>query len=257
MESMGVVSRDHKGLVDRAQIVLFAAAETAYNAAQQLGEHRRSGPLLGSRSGLFIVKHSHHTGLCRRRSLKQSSHSAVDHTQVIQATRSQKLIVKPHGAGGSGVEKREVEIKNVVHTASERVSHSAEQQIVLLGGISDNGYHRQHVFLLRERIALVDSAVEMDGKVRYDQQRAVEFHYLCTGMQRILAAEHGHRERTVEPCVENRATVDLHVQPDNPTIADHLGLRLDAQAGRVRVGRDYAETGVRAFGGHCKRENGA
>ena len=167
MEGMCIVGRHHERSVDAAQILLLAAAETADYAAEQLLEHRRSCSLLGARTGLLVVENSHDAGLCRRGGFKQCGHSAVNHAEVVETARGQEFLVKTHKAGGSGVEEREVEVNYVLHATAESIGHSAEQQIVLLGRILDDGYDRKHILLLRERIALVDGAVEMDSQMWY------------------------------------------------------------------------------------------
>ena len=65
------------------------------------------------------------------------------------------------------------------------------------------------------------------------------------GMEGLTLATHhdaaGKAERTVEPCGENGATIDLGVQPQQARFAHHLCLRLDAEAGAVGVGAYHAE----------------
>ena len=85
----------------------------------------------------------------------------------------------------------------------------------------------------------------MDGEVADLQQRSLDVEQHCVGTHHVLAAHDdtsGKRERTVEPCRHYRTAINLGVELDESALAEHLGIGLDAERGRVAMGAYHVES---------------
>lgn len=259
VESVGVVGRYHEGVCHGAHEVVAVAAEAGYHAAHNMLEDWRAGALLGARTGFLVVEYGGHAGEARR--LVDVGQEGCDgrmhHAEVVDAAGAYHFVFKADGAGALGIVEREVVVEDGVGVDVELFGYERTYQA--LGLRAGERYYGQHVFLPGEWIALVDGAVEVYGQMRNGEQRTVDAHQLHAWAQRIIAAQghaSGYRQRTVEPCVEYRSAVDLGIELHGAALAGHLGIGLDAEAGRVAVcGDDVEAVGGCAFAGN-EGENG-
>ena len=107
-----------------------------------------------------------------------------------------------------------------------------QNKIVGLQRVVYLGNDREHVFLLRQRIALIDRAVEVNGKVWNLEQRVVKLHQFCRGVERIAASDDdsaGKRQWTVKPSVENWTAIHLGVEFYNAVFSLDNGIWLYAE----------------------------
>ena len=104
--------------------------------------------------------------------------------------------------------------------------------------------HGHQVLLRVECQAVVHPTIEVDGEIGNPQQRVRQTHQVIlpsTGAAPLRATTTlpADRQVTIEPGAVERATVDLDRQL-TMALAHQLGLRLDAQGGRIRVSPDQA-----------------
>lgn len=99
----------------------------------------------------------------------------------------------------------------------------------------------------------------MDGQMGDGEQVAVKAHEACFGIERVGRTQHhtaGKRQGTVEPGVKNRAAIDLGVEFDDISLAEHLTVGLEAEAGGIAVSRNDVETAAGGIGTDHEGENG-
>lgn len=66
-------------------------------------------------------------------------------------------------------------------------------------------------------------------------------------MHHVLATHYnasGKSERTVEPCRHDWSTVNLGIELHDAALAEHLGIGLDAERGRVAMGANHVEASL-------------
>ena len=152
------------------------------------------------------------------------------HAEVVEASRGNHAVVGTYGLCRSGVVEREIVVDYFILVDVEFVRYgSAHESFGILFGEGDNG---NHVALFRQRVAFVDTAVEMDCKMRNGEKRLAETYQPVCRAQRIGAADDNascNRQRTVEPCVKNRASVHFHVQTEGTSGRWHLAAGFQPQ----------------------------
>jgi hypothetical protein len=114
----------------------------------------------------------------------------MNHAKIVDASGGQELVVEAKSACRSGVVERQVKVHYLSDFNAKFISYQMQQYVVSLKLILDNAYDRQHVFLFRQWISLVDGAVEMDGQMRDSKQRSLYPHVDTARMENIFAAEH-------------------------------------------------------------------
>lgn len=126
----------------------------------------------------------------------------VNHTEVVNAAGAYHLVFEADSAGAFGVVEREVVVEDLIGIDVELFRYQGTDNA--FRGRAVEGYHRQHVLLPRQRIAFVDSAVEVDGKMGDRKERTVYAHQFHPRAQKIVAAERYaacDRQRAVEPSI--------------------------------------------------------
>ena len=104
--------------------------------------------------------------------------------------------------------------------------------------VAEVSQHRKHVLLYGQRVAIIYGAVEVYGQVRDGAYRLAQIYHIFAGMFPVVAS-YGHsaryRQRTVEPCVHDAATIFLHVQLHYAAVTVNLCVGLDLEAGGIAV----------------------
>ena len=101
------------------------------------------------------------------------------HAEVVEASRGNHAVVGTYGLCRSGVVEREIVVDYFILVDVEFVRYgSAHESFGILFGEGDNG---NHVALFRQRVAFVDTAVEMDCKMRNGEKRLAETYQRCAG----------------------------------------------------------------------------
>ena len=92
--------------------------------------------------------------------------------------------------------------------------------------------------------AIVHLTVEVDSKIADLQQWALYMKKKCLGIHRILALHDDSTcqgQRTVEPGGHDRTTINFGIQFYDTALAEHLGVRLDAEGRGIAVSTDHVE----------------
>ena len=106
---------------------------------------------------------------------------------------------------------------------------------------------RQHIFLLAESYAVVHLTVEVDSKIAYLQEWALDVQQQSLRLHNVLASDNhatGKSKRTVEPCRHNRTTIHLGVQLHDAALGKHFCVGLDAESRRVAKSANHVEASV-------------
>ena len=249
MEGVGIVGGDHEGALHRLPVGFLRATLLTGNTHQHRSQEGAASTLLGLRSRLLVVEDGEHLGGVALGSCNQSLESGKAHRQVVEAARGDKLVVDAEGAGGLRVGQVEVEVEDVLVAdgalLAEFLDNDVHQQVALLQFVVDQSQEGKHILLLAQFHAVVDLAVEVDGEVADLEQRTTDVHQHCLGRHGILATHDdaaSERQRTVEPCGEDRATIDLGVQAHQSALTRHLGMGLHAECGGVAMGANHVES---------------
>ncbi len=114
----------------------------------------------------------------------------MHHRQVVDTSGCHEFPVDSGDACRCGVKKRQIIVDDYFRIYIELFGHKASDKSFFITFGIDTADDRQHVFLFRERISVVDRAVEVYGEMRYGEQRPVESYQTADGAQRILPAQH-------------------------------------------------------------------
>ena len=115
---------------------------------------------------------------------------------------------------------------------------------------------RQHILLLAELYAIVYLTVEVNGKIAYLQQGALDMQQHGLRLHNVLRAHNdtsGKGERTVEPSRHNRSAIHLGIKLYESALDKHLGIGLDAERGRVGMCANHVEASIgKRFGANAE-----
>ena len=89
------------------------------------------------------------------------------HRQIVDTARCYELAVESHNRRPCGVEQRQIVVENILCADSEFFCHEARYKPLCVILVCNMAKHGKHILLFRQRIAFVDRAVEMDGKMWY------------------------------------------------------------------------------------------
>ncbi len=99
--------------------------------------------------------------------------------------------MQPHRACRRYIIQAQVTVKYIFRTHPQLISDKPGKKPRGIQFGIDTAYHREHILLLRQRIALVDTTVEMYGQVRDGEQRTVKTHQPYFWIEHIFPTE-GH-----------------------------------------------------------------
>ena len=165
--SVGIVGRDHEGLLHASMEVLGRAALCQNDALNETCQEGTACPLFRLRACLFVVEDGKHLRHSRRSfsALQQSLQSGMNHAEVVESSAGNELVVNAEGAGRRCVGQVEVEVEDVFLSYLQFIANQVDKEVSLLQFVVDDAEDGEHVLLLAELNAVVHLSVEVDGEV--------------------------------------------------------------------------------------------
>jgi hypothetical protein len=146
-----------------------------------------------------------------------------------------------HMTGRCGVIEIEVEIENVCILYAQFLGDEIDKEITPFEFVVDYAKNRKHILLTAESHTIVHLTVEVDGKIRDDEDRTLDTQKFSFWIHHIIAPyNHSscNAQRTVEPSAEYRSSIHLGVELCDTSLAGHFRIRLDAESGGVGMSAD-------------------
>ena len=252
VHGVGVVGAEHEAGRHRTVEVFIAGADVLRDAVQHVVQEGGSCALLGAGAHFFVVEEGGNVdglgAVCVQKAFQDAEHALL----VVQTAGGDELLIAAPDGGLFADAEEQVAAKDLLFCDLQLGGDQLFQH-AFLGGTAQQG---QHIHLLVVGSLVVDLAVHMDGHAGDHQQVAIQCHQ--TGYDSaILLHQHTtrHRQRTIHPCGADHAAVALGVQLGVVLPHVDLGVLLDAEAGRIRMGGGNVEAVIFQLVAHAEGDD--
>ena len=201
-----------------------------------VGEQRPAAPARRLRADLLVVEQGGDGEVRHRAAAAASAEIAAQHDTWL-SSRPLAISDRRRRARRPAARRRGTGPRTPAPTPACSASQSANVAVADVDPVAHTG--RRCDVAVEHQPALVDVAVEVDRQLRHPRDRLGD----VDQRRRPVGGDDppGDPEVAVEPAVEQRTAV--HLDAEQPPVGDRLvGSGVDAQAGRVGVGADDAQT---------------
>ena len=158
----------------------------------------------------------------------------MNHTEVVNPSGRYELIVGTNVTGRCGIVEIEVEIEDVCTFYSKFLCDDIDKEIAPFEFAVYDAENRQHILLFAESHTIVHLTVEVDCKIRDDEDRPLDTQKFSFWIHHVIAPYDNpsrYAQRTVEPSAEYRSSIHLGIKFRDTAFACHFRIRLDAESG--------------------------
>jgi hypothetical protein len=171
----------------------------------------------------------------------------MNHTEVVYPSGRYELVMGTHVTSRCGVIEIEVEIEDVSTLYAKFLGDEIDKEIAPFKFAVYDTENREHILLTAKCYTIVRLTVEVDCKIRDDEDRTFDTQKFSFRIHHIIAP-YNHpscdAQRTVEPSAEYRSAIYLGIELRDTAFACHFRIRLDAESGGVGMGTNDVETAL-------------
>ena len=126
----------------------------------------------------------------------------MNHTEVVNPSGRYELVMSTNVTSRCGVVEIEIKIENVSTLYAKFLGDEIDKEIAPFEFVVDYAENRKHILLTAESHTIVHLTVEVDSKIRDDEDRTLDTQKFSLRIHHIVAPyDHpsGNAQRTIEP----------------------------------------------------------